>query len=105
MQYPDAEHRVVLLSDRPVGRLIVVRGDREILLADIALLPEFRNAGIGARLIKDLCAEAADAGLPVKLQVLKFNRAARLYERLGFHLTGENQTHFQMEWRSQEGQQ
>jgi GNAT superfamily N-acetyltransferase len=105
MQYPGADHRIILLSGRPVGRLIVVRGEREILLADIALLHEFRNAGIGAWLIKELCAEAAAAGLPVRLQVLIFNRAARLYERLGFRLMGENQTHFQMEWRSQEGQQ
>ncbi|HYY58876.1 MAG TPA: GNAT family N-acetyltransferase [Pyrinomonadaceae bacterium] len=100
MHYPDADHRIILLSERPVGRLIVVRGETEILLTDIALLPEHRNSGIGASLIRDLCAEAASEGLPVRLHVFKSNRAARLYERLGFRVTGENQTHFQMEWRS-----
>jgi ribosomal protein S18 acetylase RimI-like enzyme len=63
-------------------------------------LPEHRGSGIGASLIRDLCAEAAAKGLPLLLQVFKSNPAARLYERLGFYRTGESPTHFQMEWRS-----
>jgi ribosomal protein S18 acetylase RimI-like enzyme len=99
MQYPDAVHQVILFHDRPVGRMIVVNTDEEVRLADIIVLPQYQNLGIGATLIKDLCATAARLGLPVRLRVLKSNgAAARLYARLGFLITGESDTHLQMEW-------
>jgi ribosomal protein S18 acetylase RimI-like enzyme len=100
MQYPDAAHQVILYNDEEVGRLITFRTEQEIRLADVALLPQYRNRGVGARLIRELCVEAAQRGVPVRLQVSKFNPAIRLYERLGFKMLGESDTHFQMEWRS-----
>jgi ribosomal protein S18 acetylase RimI-like enzyme len=100
MQSPEAKHQIILLGDRQIGRIITLRTDQQIRLSDIALLPQHRNNGIGASLIKDLCAEAAQSGLPVQLQVLKSNPALRLYERLGFLRIGESSTHFQMEWRA-----
>jgi ribosomal protein S18 acetylase RimI-like enzyme len=99
MQYPGAEHRIILFNAQPVGRMIVIRSDEEVRLADIVVLPQYRNRGIGASLIKDLCAEAEGKGLPVRLQVLKSNHdAARLYERMGFSTVTENDTHLQMQW-------
>lgn len=104
MQYPEAEHQIILLGDQPVGRMIVISTKDEIRLADIVVLPEYRNRGIGASLIKDLCAEAERQGVPVRLRVLKSNRdAARLYERMGFTADGENETHFNMAWHSGAG--
>ncbi|HEX8772059.1 MAG TPA: GNAT family N-acetyltransferase [Pyrinomonadaceae bacterium] len=101
MQYPEAEHQIILLGDRPVGRMIVIGAEDEIRLADIVVLPEFRNRGIGASLIRDLCAEAERQNVPVRLRVLKSNRdAARLYERMGFAMDGESDTHFDMAWHS-----
>lgn len=100
MQYPSAAHQLILLNDESVGRLIVVRSKSDILLADIALLPEYRNRGIGSKLIRELLDEAAGKGLPVVLQVLKTNPAVNLYERLGFVKTGESELHFQMRRQS-----
>lgn len=90
--------KIILLEGKPVGRLIVNRTEDEIRLTDIALLTEYRSSGIGTGLIKDLFDEAYRAGKPVRLHVLKNNRAIHLYERLGFKTTGENGMHFQMEW-------
>ena len=42
--------------------MLVEEVTRAILLRDIALLTEYRNAGIGSRLIQDLMKEAAAAG-------------------------------------------
>jgi ribosomal protein S18 acetylase RimI-like enzyme len=97
MQYPQADHNIIMLDDEPIGRLFVVREAEWIQLTDIALLPAARNKGIGSRLIKDLLDEADAASLPVRLQVLKDNPAGRLYERLGFVKTGESGMHFHME--------
>ena len=49
--YPRVDNRIILLNGCPVGRMMVDRGDASILLRDIALLTEYRNAGIGSRLI------------------------------------------------------
>ncbi|HWT01928.1 MAG TPA: GNAT family N-acetyltransferase [Pyrinomonadaceae bacterium] len=100
MYYAGLEDSVILFNGRAVGRLLVVRGDEEFRLADIALLPEYRRAGIGTALVRELMEEAGRLGKPLRLQVEKPNaQALRLYERLGFATTGENDTHFQMEHR------
>jgi ribosomal protein S18 acetylase RimI-like enzyme len=100
MYYAGLEDSVILFDGRAVGRLLVVRGDEEWRLADIALLPGYRRAGIGTALVKELMEEAGREKKPLRLQVEKSNaEALRLYERLGFATTGENDTHFQMEHR------
>lgn len=99
MQYPEAAHQVIIFKDEKVGRLITFRTEREIRLADVALLPQYRNQGVGAFVVRELCMEAAQRNVPVRLQVSKFNPAIHLYERLGFKGLGESDTHFQMEWR------
>jgi ribosomal protein S18 acetylase RimI-like enzyme len=68
-------------------------------LDEIQLLPSAQGAGIGTAVIRDLQTEAQNAGVPLRLQVLKQNRARALYQRLGFQVTGETEHHYQMEWR------
>ena len=94
---PEADQRVILLDERPAGNLIVIRARKEIRLAEIALLPEDRNRGVGSRLIRDLVEEAKERGLPLRLHVARFNRAIRLYLRLGFVLIDDTGTHYFME--------
>ncbi|MDX6696150.1 MAG: hypothetical protein QOF02_3753 [Blastocatellia bacterium] len=98
-QFPGAEHSIILCDESPAGRMIVFRNDAELRLTDIALLPEYRSSGAGRFLVKELQAQAGASGLPLRLRVAKDNDGARrLYERLGFSLTGESDTHFTMEW-------
>jgi ribosomal protein S18 acetylase RimI-like enzyme len=100
MHYSSIDDRIILFKGEPAGRLILVRTGQEIRLADIALRPAYRRAGIGTVLIKDLMNEAENAGKPIRLQVETQNQQAHsLYERLGFTTTGETMTHFQMEYR------
>ncbi len=99
MQFPDAEYRIIQHGPIDVGRLIVDRTSDAIWLIDISLLPEHRNAGLGARLIRDLQAEAARAGKPVMLHVDKANRARHLYERLGFAKIFEDEIYLELAWR------
>ena len=96
--YPRVDDRIILLHGRPVGRLLVDRGETEILLRDIALLTEYRNAGIGSRLIHDLMNEATVAAKPVRLHVLASSPAVRLYERLGFCSIGDDGAYLEMTW-------
>ena len=90
LQIPRAEHRVVLLEGRPVGRLLVDRRPEETEVVDIALLPEARGRGLGAALLGDLLRECDAGGPRVVLTVRRGNRAEDLYRRLGFSVTRED---------------
>lgn len=102
-QFPEAEFSVILYQGQPAGRLYVDRRSDEIRLIDIALLPEYRNRGIGSGYLKRLLAEAQRVGLPVRIHVEQNNRALRLYRRLGFLDIGTNGVYFLMEWRPRGG--
>jgi GNAT superfamily N-acetyltransferase len=96
--YPDASDEVIIFEHRPVGRLLVDRREAEIRIADLALLPEYRNRGLGSFLIRNLQKEARTAGRPLRLQVITFSPAINFLERLGFERTSETGSHFQLEW-------
>ena len=96
--YAGAAFQVILADGRPAGRLYVARWLDEIRIVDIALLPEYRNAGIGTALLRDLLAEGARAGKPVSIHVERFNPALRLYERLGFTSIADKGVYLLLEW-------
>ena len=97
--YGQSEHQIVEQDGQPIGRLMVLREKNSALLVDISLLAEHRGHGIGGRLVRELIQQCKRDGATLKLQVLKTNPARRLYERLGFVRTGEDQMYIQMELR------
>jgi ribosomal protein S18 acetylase RimI-like enzyme len=97
--YGKAEHQVVEQNGQPIGRLMVVWDKDFALLVDIALLAEYRGKGIGGELVRELIQQCGRTRIPLRLQVLKTNPALRLYERLRFIRTGEDQMYIQMECR------
>ena len=88
---------LVLVDGAPAGRLLVARWEREIRIVDISLLPAFRGAGAGGRLLAGLIDEARAAGKRLSVHVEQYNRALRLYERLGFRKAGEEGVYLRME--------
>ncbi len=98
--YQQAVDEIILIEGEPAGRLIVERREHEIRCVDLALLSGHRGAGVGTFLIQRLQEEARQANKPLRLQIIRFNRAVTLLERLGFVRTSETGTHFQMEWRT-----
>jgi ribosomal protein S18 acetylase RimI-like enzyme len=97
--YAGASFDIVLGDDEPIGRLYVSRWEHEIRVVDVALVPEARGRGIGTALLRNLFAEGERTGRPVSIHVERFNRALRLYRRLGFGEIEENGPYFLMEWR------
>ena len=100
--YPTAEHSIILAGNVPIGRTIVDRQSDELRLVDIALLPDYRNGGIGAVLVQQLLDEGRERQLPVRLHVFKYGDAVRFYERLGFKLIEDDGSYLKMEWRPSE---
>ena len=98
--YPAAQYSVIEHRGTAVGRLIVDRREHEICIVDIALLPDARGAGIGTRYLRELIDEAGRAGKPLRIHVEKFNRALRLYHRLGFQPIADKGVYLLMEWKT-----
>ena len=100
-EFPKAEHQIIMLDGRVIGRVLVERTESEHRGVDIALMPEERSGGIGGMLIQGLLDEAASARKPFRISVVRTNPAMHLYNRLGFKITGETLTHFMLEWVSE----
>lgn len=98
--FPAAEFQIVLIDGVNAGRFVVQRTRECLRVVDMALLPQHRNAGAGAALLQRVFGEAMGTQKPLRLEVMKTNRAARLYQRLGFVVIGEDELQFQMEWRA-----
>jgi len=96
--YATAAFDVVLCDDVPVGRLYVDRGPDEIRIVDIALLPDYRGAGIGTALLTELLTEAAQTRKVVTIHVERFNPALRWYRRLGFKQVEDRGVYLQLKW-------
>ncbi|PYI94237.1 MAG: GNAT family N-acetyltransferase [Verrucomicrobia bacterium] len=99
VNYPGASFQVIERDGVPIGRLYVVRWEKEIRIVDITVLPEFRGGGIGTELLRDLRDEARSAGKSLTIHVERFNRALQLYQRLGFKQIEDKGVYLLMEWR------
>ena len=85
--------QVVVVDGLAVGLLRVSERESAVFIDQVEIVPKYQGQGIGTSLINDLLAR----GRPVELGVLKVNDdARRLYERLGFHVIGDTETHYNM---------
>lgn len=89
--FPRAVCQLILVGDEVAGRLWLDERGERLHVLDIALLPAWRNRGLGSRCLLDLAA----CGRPLSIQVEIHNPARRLYERLGFVQEGEPQGLYQ----------
>jgi ribosomal protein S18 acetylase RimI-like enzyme len=95
---PAADDRIVLLNNECIGRMILLQTREEIRLADLAILPPHRQRGIGSALIGQLQTESLMSKRPVRLHVARFDRALRLYQRLGFYKIDVAEPYLHLEW-------
>ena len=95
--FGEARFDIVCCGDADAGRLYVDRQPDEVRIVDIALLPEYRNRGIGGALLRDLIAESEDSGRVLRIHVEHGNPALSLYERLGFQRVADRGVHLLLE--------
>ena len=93
IHFPGSSPEVVCINDQSAGAVWVYRSDNDLRIVDIAMLPEYRNQGIGSAILRGLCREGDAKGKPIRLTVFRENTAAfRLYTRLGFQIENESAT-------------
>jgi ribosomal protein S18 acetylase RimI-like enzyme len=93
-----AEYLLIRRNGGPIGRIATDRREDEIRILDIALIPEHRGRGIGSQLIHELLAEASLQNNAVTLHVERHNRAAGLYQRLGFRVIEDGGVYLFLKW-------
>src|SRR5258706_1107111 len=83
-QFSDGAYLIILMDNQQIGRLYRQMRGNNLHILDIALLPEYRNRGIGTKLLTDIIVEAEAIGAKVSIYVEFNNPALHLYSRLGF---------------------
>ncbi|MBD3886488.1 GNAT family N-acetyltransferase [Phormidium tenue FACHB-886] len=80
---------IIDIHGRAVGGLWLEATPDSLHIVELQLVPEMQGKGIGSAVVQHVIQQGIDRGLPVTLSVVPANsRAQRLYERLGFEVTG-----------------
>lgn len=96
--YPGAWYTIIVVDDKPAGRFYVWKTPEQLRIIDLSLLPEYRQHGIGSKLIGQVKMEAAQAKLPLRLMVDLNSSARKLYQRLGLKEVSRDALKALMEW-------
>jgi ribosomal protein S18 acetylase RimI-like enzyme len=100
VRFPRARGDIIELGGKPIGRIMVDRGEEVLHIVDQAITPELRNRGIGTTVMRALMAEARRTNRAIRLGVAAANeQALRLYRRLGFAPIETKEHYLWLEWR------
>src|SRR5437879_9095405 len=87
-------YEVIVLNGVDIGAVNCHRREDTLYVSNIEILPEYQGRGLGTKILQRILAAAQRDGLTVTLRILKVNPARSLYERLGFIVTREDETHY-----------
>jgi len=97
-RYPNASYSIINLEGQPIGRLYVERQEDKIKILDITVLPEYRNRGVGTKLIAEILQAGEQAEKPVQIYIESYNPSANLFSRLGFQPIAEEGINLLWQW-------
>ena len=90
-----AHKRIILVDSKKVGVYAVhITENGDLFINEISILKEYQHKGIGRKILEEQLKENKQKGIRTILQVFKENPAKTLYEKLGFKVYGENETHY-----------
>ena len=96
--FPNSSFDLIVVDKKEAGRLYLDEREDEFRIIDIALLPEYRGAGIGRTILEDVQDQAKDVAKKVRIHVEKNNPAMSLYKRLNFTDVEDQGVYQLMEW-------
>lgn len=96
-RYP-VEYYVIQNEQKDVGYICIYQEDQLLRVIDFKISSEYRNKGIGKRVINSIQRKAKEGKQTIYLTVAKGNIALRLYIREGFKIKENNDTDYQLVW-------
>jgi len=97
--YPEASLNIVMLNNRPIGRLYIHYGERADRILEMGLLENHRKMGAGKKVMTIVIENALEKGKTVSLQVAWFNQGAYgFFEKLGFKAIRNNGIFYEMHY-------
>jgi GNAT superfamily N-acetyltransferase len=85
---------VIERAGEAIGAICTTDEHDHVRLNEVFLVPGHQGRGLGSQLVQQELCRARGVCKPLRLRVLKHNRARVLYERLGFSVCGETETQF-----------
>jgi predicted GNAT family N-acyltransferase len=97
----EAHHYLLFLREKPIATARWRETEKGIKLERFAVLPQFRNRGIGEIILKEVLNDVSSLEKPIYLHAQL--KAVSFYERKGFYKVGEKFTeagigHFLMKY-------
>jgi len=96
--YPNSSYNLIQFKNKNIERLYIDKGEKDILVIDITLLPNYKGKKIGYRIMSKILAEAIEQNKPVFLHVEKFNPALQFYLQLGFQIQEDKDVYYYLKW-------
>ena len=92
---------VSIIDGNIIGYIHIEENGTATHVRMMCIRPEYQRKGIGATLLKALIQNCLTKQQTVGLGVFRINTdARRFYQRLGFELCGETETHYEMKWKA-----
>lgn len=88
---------VIEVGGERVGMIQLLEHADALEVAEVQIDPIHQGRGIGTDVLRSVISQAETHGRPVRLKVGLQNKGAiRLYERIGFAVVGQSETHCSM---------
>ncbi len=83
-----SSYKVIYYDENKAGYFYFHEVDSKYEIDDLYIIEQYRNKGIGTKVINDCIEKSKEKGLPIFLYVFSRNTGAvSLYSRLGFEIT------------------
>lgn len=85
--------RILIKDGKDIGVTTFYEENNQYVVGLVMIHPEYKGEGLGSKIIKEYIDLAKKSNKKIKIKVYKENPAKRLYERLGFKIYNEDDTH------------
>ena len=88
-----------IIVNNEISGYVYYKEENDKITVDVfTLLPNYRNNGLGTRVMQDFIKTANKVKKPIVLDTFKTNPAKKFYERNGFAVVDENYSHYVLKY-------
>src|SRR6185369_628850 len=93
IRWSEKPWQIILLGDVAIGTVSANWQRTHLQFGEFYVLSAYRGKGLGSSILKDTLAEADRRDIEVRLEYLKWNPVASLYQRHGVRVVRESDIH------------